>query len=67
MLFSLFLWLPVADGLTEYFKSNASILFTLVAYSFVFHPERQNFVTMRDCVVTSLFSTKKIFHTQIIS
>jgi hypothetical protein len=36
MLFSLFLWLPVADGLTEYFKINGSILFMLVAYSFVF-------------------------------
>jgi len=32
VLFSLFLWLPVADGLTEYFKSNSSILFTLVDY-----------------------------------
>jgi len=32
VLFSLFLWLPVADGLTEYFKSNSSILFTIVAY-----------------------------------
>jgi len=31
VLFSLFLLLPVADGLTEYFKSNASVLFTLVA------------------------------------
>jgi hypothetical protein len=36
VLFSLFLWLPVADGLTKHFKSNASILFTLVAYIFYY-------------------------------
>lgn len=66
MLFSLFLWFPVANSLTKYFKSNASILFTLVAYSFAFPPERQSFVALRDCVVASLFSTTKIFHTQII-
>lgn len=67
ILFSLFLWLPVANSLTEYFKSNASILFTLVACSSVFLPEQQNFVTTRDCVVASLFSTTKVFHAQIIS
>jgi hypothetical protein len=39
VLFSLFLWLPVADGLTKHFKSNTSFLFTLVAYLFVFPPE----------------------------
>lgn len=36
VLFSLFLWLPGADGLTKYFKSNASILFTLVTYYLCF-------------------------------
>lgn len=67
VLFSLFLWLPVADGLTKHFKSNTSFLFTLVAYLFVFPPEWQHFVTVRDCVVPSLFSITKVFHIQIIS